>query len=186
MALTTGLSNAFVPKIAASLKLQATSSELAAYNLQLAAFKNKTTQLFHILFPMTIVLMLLSKQLFPIVFNPAFARSADIFTIFLLLLISRALFPQTILLALKQTKILLFISIIETISIVLLSYLGIYWLNTEGVAWALVFGFLLEKILIINVLKRFYSINFQDYTNVPLYFIYSALLILSYFIQLHF
>ena len=184
-ALTTGLSNAFVPKIAASYKLQATSTELEAYSLQLAAFKSKTTQLFHILFPISIVLMLLSKQLFPIVFNPAFARSADIFTIFLLLLISRALFPQTILLALKQTKTLLFISIIETIIIILLSYLGIYWLNTEGVAWALVLGFLLEKILIINVLKRFHSINFQDYTNVPLYFIYSTLLILSYFIQLH-
>jgi O-antigen/teichoic acid export membrane protein len=188
-ALSTGLSNAFVPKISekmaqnAQISLRGIEATEGGIFLEL---KHKTTQLFHILFPISIVLMLASKQLFPFVFNPSFVRSADIFNIFLLLLISRALFPQTILLALKQTKTLLIISIIETISIVLLSYFGIYCLNTEGVAWALVLGFLLEKIIIICVLKRRYSIDFQYYTNVSLYFIYSALLILSYFIQLKF
>ena len=141
-----------------------------------------------------------------------FKNSAIVFNIFLLLLISRALFPQTILLALKQTKTLLIISIIETISIVLLSFLGIYWfntegvinfgfwmsdvgstfaeipnpkseiVNTEGVAWALVIGFLIEKIMIVIVLKRQFNIAFSDYTDVKWYLIYSIALILSYFI----
>ncbi len=182
MALCTGLSNAFVPKLAEKMAQNDNYTE-GGYFLE---FKNKTVHLMHILFPISIVLMLLSKQLFPIVFNPSFAKSADIFTIFLLLLISRALFPQTILLALKQTKTLLIISIIETISIVMLSFLGIFMLNTEGVAWALIIGFLLEKTLIIGILKTRYSIDFQYYTNVSLYFIYSVLLILSYLIQLQF
>jgi O-antigen/teichoic acid export membrane protein len=192
-ALTTGLSNAFVPRIAASYELSASSPILEANSLQLVALKNKTSKLYHILFPISIILMLLSKQLFPIIFNPAFAKSADIFNIFLLLLISRALFPQTILLALKQTKTLLFISIIETIFIVLLSFFGIFWLDviarheaTEASAWALIIGYLIEKGIIIYVLKRRYSIDFQAYTNVSLYFIYSVLLILAYIIQLKF
>jgi O-antigen/teichoic acid export membrane protein len=180
-ALTTGLSNAFVPIISSKINKDGFYTEGSLFEL-----KNKTERLWHILFPSSIILMLLSKQLFPIIFNPSFAKSSDIFTIFLLLLISRALFPQTILLALKQTKTLLIISIIETISIILFSFLGIYWFNTEGVAWALVLGFLLEKILIMGVLKWRYSIDFQDYTNVSLYFIYSVLLILSYLIQLQF
>jgi O-antigen/teichoic acid export membrane protein len=177
-ALTTGFSNAFVPIISSKINKKGFYTEGSLFEL-----KNKTTRLWHTLFPISIVLMLLSKQLFPIIFNPLFAKSADIFTIFLLLLISRALFPQTILLALKQTKTLLIISIIETISIVIISFLGIYFLKNEGVAWALVLGYLLEKILIIGVLKWRYSIDFQAYTNVSLYFIYSLLLISSYLIQ---
>ena len=212
-ALTTGLSNAFVPMISKEFqipnskfqipnskfqipnskfqipnsKFQISNSVAAIWNLEsgiLSEFKNKTSRLWHILFPSSIALMLTSKYLFPIVFNPEFARSANIFNIFLLLLLSRALFPQTILLALKQTKTLLVISIIETMSIVFLSFLGIFWFHTEGSAWALVLGFLLEKTLIVYVLKTRYGIDFQDYTNVPLYGIYSVLLILSYWIQL--
>ena len=191
MALTTGLSNAFVPILAEKLQFSEKnqkntegSSDVRKGNTfyEIQLLKSKTRWLWHILFPSSIVLMLSSKWLFPIVFNHQFKESAAIFNIFLLLLVSRALFPQTILLALKQTKTLLIISIIETISIVLMSFLGIYWFNTEGVAWALVIGFLIEKIMIVVVLKRQFSIDFKDYTDVKWYFMYSIALILSYFI----
>ncbi len=202
MALTTGLSNAFVPIISkefqgnsnaramSNFKFQISSNKPEIWNLKsfeiLTAFKKKTERLWHILFPSSIVLMGVSKMLFPLVFSPSFARSADIFTVFLLLLSSRALFPQTILLALNQTKTLLWISILETWTIIALSFLGIFWLGTEGAAWALVVGFLVEKILIISVLKRRYSIDFQSYTNVRLYFFYLTALVVSYFIQVTF
>ena len=203
MALTTGLSNAFVPILAEKLRFlnknrgntEGSSEESSEESSEVAfrisdvggrvifsELKEKTKRLWHILFPSSIVLMLISKWLFPIVFNYQFKHSAAIFNIFLLLLISRALFPQTILLALKQTKTLLIISIIETISIVLLSVLGIYWFNTEGVAWALVIGFLIEKTMIVIVLKRQFNIAFKDYTDVKWYLLYSIALIFSYFI----
>ena len=193
LALTTGLSNAFVPII--SKEFQTSDGLKRSGNFQSSpnvvpkqseiflAFKKKTERLWHILFPSSIILMFTSKMLFPLVFNPAFTRSSDIFTVFLLLLSSRALFPQTILLALNQTKTLLWIAILETLTIVGLGFLGIFWLDTEGVVWALVFGFLIEKIMIIEVLKRRYSIDFQSYTNVRLYFFYLVALVLSYFVQ---
>jgi hypothetical protein len=172
LALATGLSNSMIPVIASST------------NEGLAVLKKKSERLWHILFPTSIVLMLTAKGLFPLVFNPSFAQSSGVFCVFLLLLISRALFPQTILLALKETKTMLNIAIIETISIVLLSFLLIKPLDTEGVAWALVLGFLLEKILIVLFLKKRYGIDFQDYTNVRVYLIYCFLLVVSYFVQL--
>ena len=195
LALTTGLSNAFVPIISKELqgisnfKFQISNYPPEIWNLTseiLTIFKQKTERLWHILFPSSIVFMGVSKMLFPLVFSPAFARSSDIFTVFLLLLSSRALFPQTILLALNQTKTLLWMSILETLSIIVLGFLGVFWLGTEGAAWALVFGFLIEKLLIISVLKRRYSIDFQSYTNVPLYFFYLTALVLSYIIQFQF
>lgn len=171
LALATGLSNSMIPVVAADTKQG------------LVILKKKSERLWHILFPTSILLMLTAKFLFPLVFNPSFSESSDIFCVFLLLLTSRALFPQAILLALKETKTMLYISIIETLSIIILSFLFIKPFDTEGVAWALVLGFLLEKILIVIVLKRKYKIDFQDYTNKNLYFVYSFALIMSYCVQ---
>jgi O-antigen/teichoic acid export membrane protein len=171
LALATGLSNSIVPVIA--------DNTIEG----MALLKKKSERLWHILFPTSIVLMLTAKWLFPLVFNPSFAKSSDIFCLFLLLLTSRALFPQAILLALKETKTMLYISIIETLSIVLLSFLFLKPFNTEGAALALVFGFLLEKILIIVFLKRRYNIDFQEYTNRNLYLLYSFALVISFYIQ---
>ncbi len=171
LALATGLSNSMIPVIA-----QNTTEGFAV-------LKRKSERLLHILFPTSIVLMLTAKTLFPIVFNPSFADSANVFCVFLLLLTSRALFPQAILLALKETKTMLWISIIETIVIVVLSFLLIKPFDTEGVAWAWVIGFLLEKVLIVTFLKRRYQIGVQEYTNIRLYLGYSLLLMGSYMIQ---
>ncbi len=195
LALTTGLSNAFVPVLAVNFNQQVASLDTAVMDESknpklivsgstLTTLKKKTERLWHILFPSSIALMCVSKMLFPLVFSPAFARSSDIFTLFLLLLSSRALFPQTILLALNQTKTLLWIAVLETLTIVGLGFLGVFWLGTEGAVGALIFGFLVEKIAIILVLKHRYSIDFQSYTNAPLYFSYLAALILSYCIQM--
>jgi O-antigen/teichoic acid export membrane protein len=172
LALATGLSNSIIPVLTTNA------------NEGLSVLKKKSERLWHILFPTSIILMLTSKSLFPLVFNPSFSQSAPVFCVFLLLLTSRALFPQAILLALKETKMMLYISIIETLSIIILSFLLIKPFDTEGVAWALVLGFLLEKILIIVFLKRQYQIDFRDYTNVKLYLIYSILLVISYFMQI--
>ncbi|MBL7816811.1 MAG: polysaccharide biosynthesis C-terminal domain-containing protein [Saprospiraceae bacterium] len=168
LALATGLSNSMIPIL----------TETTQVGMQL--LKQKSERLWHILFPTSIGLMLTAKFLFPLVFNPSFTQSADIFCLFLLLLTSRALFPQSILLALKETKTMLFISIIETLSIIILSFLLIFPLGTEGVAWALVIGFLIEKLLIALFLKQKHNISMSDYTNIRLYTVYSLFLLVSY------
>ena len=176
LALMTVLSNTLVPVLASNVD----NPEVFHKNLTLV--KNKSLRLWHWLFPMSIVLMLTSKWLFKVVFNPDFAESASIFNIYLLLIIARALFPQSILLALKETKTLLWISIIETFSLILLSFLLIFPFHTEGVAWATVVAYLIEKIAIMWFLKRKYGLDWASYTDVLWYLGYGGLLVFSYFI----
>ncbi|MCY7327426.1 MAG: hypothetical protein LH618_02625, partial [Saprospiraceae bacterium] len=64
--------------------------------------KRKSLWLMHLLFPVTVVLLFVSKPLFPLLFNPDFAASAALFNIYLLLTASRVLLPNAIMLALGQ------------------------------------------------------------------------------------
>ena len=178
LALVTGLSNALVPVLAKDVANKFATTE------GVEILKIKSRRLSHILFPISIVLMLTSKWLFPLVFNPIFKESASIFNIFLLLLISRVLFPQSILLALKETKTMLWISILETTLIVLLSFLLIFSLGTEGVVWATVAGYTFEKIALMAFLKRKYKLNWATYTDTKVFLGYTVLLILTYFFSL--
>jgi O-antigen/teichoic acid export membrane protein len=164
-ALTLGLSSAFIPQITEG---------------GVSVVKEKSKRLWHWIFPLTLLALLTSKYFFPIVFNPAFAESAAIFNIFLLLILSRALFPQSILMAFKETKILLKISIIETLFIALLSVILIQIYGMAGVAWSIVMGYLLEKFLIILFLKRKYNIDLQDFTDMRIYLFYACILIIAY------
>jgi O-antigen/teichoic acid export membrane protein len=66
-------------------------------------------------FPIAIVLLLTSQYLFPAVFNKDFFESHMVFDIYLLLIISRFIFAQTILIGLKQQKIVFWVSIAELV-----------------------------------------------------------------------
>jgi Na+-driven multidrug efflux pump len=182
LALVTGLSTGIVPVLVKKKDGETTNFTLNTEGVDI--LKTKSRRLSHILFPISMVLMLTSKWLFPLVFNPVFKESANIFNIFLLLLISRVLFPQSILLALKETKTMLWISIAETILIVLLSFIFIFPLGTEGVVWATVAGYTFEKIALMVFLKRKYGINWATYTDVKVFLAYSFLLILTYILSL--
>ena len=67
----------------------------------------------HRLIPLGILLMLSSKWIFPAVFNAQFSDSYVYFNIYLLLLIPRLIFPQSVLIAGGQTRVQLYISIAE-------------------------------------------------------------------------
>ncbi len=168
LALATGLSSAIVPML--TIQPQ--------QNLYL--LKEKSVRLWHIIFPVSTVLMLSAEWLFRIVFSVEYIESAVVFKIYLFLLLSRALFPQSVLLALKETKLIFQISIIETLSILILSFMGVKIMGLQGIAWATVVGFGIEKILMIGALKRKYGLSLSSYTNVKTYCFYVAGLILAY------
>jgi len=103
--------------------------------------------LYHQLFPLTIVLMLISPLIYPLVFSPEFAASAGIFNIYLLLLFSRLLIPQVFLYAEKRNRILNLSALVEIIvniglSVFLFQYYGVY-----GIAWASVIAFMVSKLV---------------------------------------
>lgn len=161
----------------------AASIPLVAVNINdgLAYIKRRSKQLFHLLFPLSIMLMLTSYWLFPVVFNPQFQPSALVFNIFLLLIVSRILFPQTVLNALGKYHIILLSSVLEVMIGVGLS---IYWVHTDlgmyGVALATVIAYLFDKLFLMSYLGIKLKISPAKYISVEWYLFYVVILILSF------
>jgi len=146
----------------------------------LLKLKRKSTQLMHILFPITIILLLSSKWLYPIVFNPNFAKSAHIFNIYLLLIISRLIFPHTILLGQKKSNIILLASIGELIVKLIFSVILIYYFGIVGLAFATVIAYSFQKLIWIIYDSYYLKINISSYISLPIFSFYSLITIFSY------
>lgn len=150
-------------------------------NAGLAELKTKTRRLFHLLFPLTILMVWVAKPLFPLVFSPAFADSAGLFQIYLLLTISRVLLPNTIVLGKGRPRIILLVGLIELIFKVLLGFLFIHWWGLAGVAWSAVIAFFIEKIGLIVYLERRLNIPTSEWLDWRWYLGYSLALVVVFF-----
>ena len=165
LALCTGLGTALVPVLSQSLVMG------------MGELKAKGLRLMHLLFPLAIVLMLVSKPLFPLVFNSDFAKSAPIFNIFLIITATRVLLPGSIVLALGQTQSIFWISILELGIRIALSLAFIPYFGLEGVAWAVVLSFWIEKIGLIWILESRHQVKTSDWLAIPWYLFYTTLLL---------
>lgn len=170
MLLANSFSNAMLPKFADAQQL----------NQSLAELKQSALKLMHFLFPVTIILMLLSKTLYPVLFNASFAASAGVFNIYLLLIINRMVFPQTILIGMQLTKAVLLISFAEALTNILCSIVLIQFAGIEGVAWGVFIAFTVEKILLLVYVKSKLNISIQHYTSVSWLLLYAAATLAAY------
>jgi O-antigen/teichoic acid export membrane protein len=141
--------------------------------------KSSSTRLMHFLFPLTIVLILVSKPLFRLFYTPYFVPAAYIFNIYMLLSISRLVFPQTIMLGLQKNQALFRISLIEwTINLFMDLVLMQYW-GIEGIAFATVIAFFAEKLINMAYLKRL-GYRVGDYVPLRAWSLYSAATIIVF------
>ena len=168
--LANGLSNAMLPEFSTRVRMKES----------LARIKAKSEKLMHLLFPSSMVMMIFARWLFPRVFNPEYIRSADIFLIYLLLIIPRLVFPQTIVIGRKRTRITLIAAILElSINIPLSLYL-IRDYGTVGVALATLIVYIIEKLFLMGYVWIKMKIKPSEYIPVKIYTIYSALIILLF------
>lgn len=149
----------------------------------LASIRRKSRQLFHLLFPVSILLLLTSGWFFPIVFNPEFRESVPIFNTYLLIIFSRLVFSRTILVGLQDNNMVLVISVIEVAVNVALSFLLIGSFGLVGVAMATVVAYTLEKVLICGHLYRRHGIAPVRYLDLKWWVGYTSVLVLVYFVQ---
>jgi len=163
MLLANALSNAMLPNFAQKENLKQ----------NLVKLKKSVSKLMHFLFPVTGVLLLISHPVFPIIFNAQFEKSATIFNIYLLLVISRLLMPQTILNGLKITKPIMNASLFELLLNVSLSLIFVQFWGIAGIAYATVIAFLFEKIYLAAIVKSRLNISVSDYIPVKIYSMYS-------------
>ncbi|MCB0706252.1 MAG: polysaccharide biosynthesis C-terminal domain-containing protein, partial [Saprospiraceae bacterium] len=166
--MVSGLVTALLPLVA--------GSEAAG----LQALRQRTTQFAHWLFPVSAVLILLTPWLFPIVYNPEFAASADVFNVYLLIIISRLLLPQVIIISRDRSYVLVRNAILETILNVGLSLWLVRDFGLPGIAFATVIAFVLAKINLIWFVWKSLGIKPNLYIPVRLYAYYSFGLISVY------
>nr|WP_319272291.1 oligosaccharide flippase family protein [uncultured Draconibacterium sp.] len=164
MLLANALSNAMLPAFA--------KKELLTENL--GQLKQSVQKLMHFLFPLTAILLVVSKPLFPVIFNAGFQESATIFNIYLLLIISRLMLPQTILNGLKISKPIMAASFLELIINVVLSLIFVQIWGIAGIAFATFVAYLFEKIYLAAVVKQRLNIGITDYLPTRIFLIYSA------------
>ncbi|MBA7585412.1 hypothetical protein ES708_27391 [subsurface metagenome] len=132
------------------------------------------------LFPISIIVMLFTRWLFPVMFNVNFIRSADVFLIYLLLIIPRLVFPQTILIGLKKTRVVLFGSFIEIVLNISLSLYLMQFYGLVGIALATTIVFVIEKIYLIAYNYFKLQIKPSEYIPVKFYLIYSLITIIMF------
>lgn len=170
--LANSLSLAFVPKLA----------DKSQFEYGLTQLKKESLKLMHLLFPLSIILLLSSHWLYPYFFRAEFIKSSSIFNIYLILIISRMVFPQTIILALQKTGIIFKIAIIEITVNVIASYLLMLKFGMLGVAWGTIIAFSAEKIFLMIVLYKKQNLPVTKYLAIKEWVLYSLLLIFCYFL----
>lgn len=146
--------------------------------------RRKSRQLFHLLFPLSVVLMLSSHWFFPLVFNPNFSESVPIFNTYLLILFSRLVFSRTVLVGLQDNQVVLIISVVELLVNIGCSFWLIRDFGLVGVAMATVVAYSLEKALICGYLYYRHRIAPGAYLDGYWWGGYTAALLAAYWTSL--
>ena len=174
MLLANALSTAMLPDFANENQLK----------LNLEKLKQSVTRLSHFLFPLTAALLLITHPVFPVIFNPKFAESATIFNIYLLIIISRLLLPQTLLNGLQISKPIIIAALLELIMNVSLSLILVKYFGITGIAFATFIAYLFEKIYLTVQVKRKLQVRLHEYIPVKIYAFYSiAILAIFAFVE---
>jgi O-antigen/teichoic acid export membrane protein len=160
----------------------------------LATLKSRSRRLMHLLFPLSIVLLIFSEPLYQFVFTKSFGPSSVIFDIYLLLVISRVIFPQTVLLSMGKTRTLLRATLLEwTVNLVLnLGFIVILIsagllddYGLQAIAMVTVLAYLFEKLYLAHKLKQ-QGIWVKTYTPVKEWMFYSILIVLVFVVKMVF
>lgn len=165
-------SNSMIPEIAKD----------GNFDIALREIKLNSKKMILRYFPLAGVLLLTSHFLFPIVFNDSFRKSFEVFDIYLLLIISRFIFPQSILIGMQKNKTMLMVSLAELFVNVISSLILVQYLGYIGVALGTVIAYVFEKLLLVYLLKIKLMIKPVKYIPVRSLLI-SIILILLVFIS---
>ncbi|MEL7247906.1 MAG: hypothetical protein AAFO03_05790 [Bacteroidota bacterium] len=168
-ALAGALGSALIPAIAAQRESG------------LQELKLECRRLYHLIFPLSIVLLLTAQFWFPLVFDPKFTASVPLFNTFLLLTMAHLLFARTILVALEDTR---WVPLFALFSLLLQLGIG-FWIVPSwgliGIATTAVIAFSLEKLGMVVYVQLRHGISLPQYTPLRWWLLYSLLLVLTFY-----
>ena len=166
------MASAFIPLAVANLKDS------------LADIKKRTERLMNFLFPISMILMLVSPLIFTFVYSEEYLVSAFIFNIYLLILCSRILLPQIVIYAKHKNSFLMKVSVVEFLINIGLSLLLMQKFGLYGIAFATVIAFFVQKILLIIFTGRVLKVKLKEYLNIPKYLIFTVILYVTFFLSI--
>ncbi len=152
--------------------------------LGLVRIKNQTRKLSHWLYPISMISMLAAPFLFPFFFNQDFKLSARIFNIFTLLLASRILLPQVVTMGAGRNNILIISALTELVVLVGLSFWWGKSFGLEGIAWAAVAAFMVDRAVLIWYNWQVLKISPREYIHWKTWGTYNLLLAAIFLISL--
>lgn len=146
----------------------------------LSKLKSGSLKLMHFLFPVAAVILLSSNFIYTRFFTSDFSFGAKIFNIYLLLIVFRLVFPESILIGMRITGVFIWISGVEVLANVFLSLIGLKLFGLAGIAYATVLANGLERLILFVIVKKKLSVDVREYIPVKWYLSYSMLFILLY------
>jgi O-antigen/teichoic acid export membrane protein len=165
--LANGLSAAMLSEFATREKMKE--------SLEIIRVKSK--KLMHLLFPATMLMMLIARWIYPLMFRQDFSQSSGIFLVYALLIIPRLVFPQTIVVGRKKTHITLIAAIIEIVINVSLSLLMIKWgYKLVGVAVSTFVAYVVSNLFLVLYVWLKMKIRPSEYIPLKVFAIYSFLI----------
>jgi len=137
----------------------------------------KSKRLMHLLFPVTMVMMLIARWIYPLMFRQEFEKSSGIFLVYALLIIPRLVFPQTIIVGRKKTHIALIAAILEIVVNISLSLLMIKWgYKLVGVAVSTFIAYIVSNLFLVGYVWFKMKIKPAEYIPLKVFAIYSFLI----------
>ncbi len=149
----------------------------------LPELKARSRRLMHLCYPWVIMLLLISPPAFAFVFGPGYRESAWIFNIYLLLTLTQLVFPQTVLTARGDTRILWYISLLELAVNIAASLILLQVMGLRGIVWGTWIAYVFEKCILFLVLRKRYQIAFRDIVPVPNLFVYAFAIGLAFLLS---
>ena len=146
----------------------------------LKELKNRSRRLMHTLFPASILMLFIARWLYPRLFTPDFLRSADVFMVYILLVIPRLVFPQTIIIGRKRTTVTLYAAIFEIGLNIPLSLWLVKDYGAVGVAVATFVVYFLEKVVLAAYVWIKMKIHPKEYIPLIPYTLYTAAIIIIF------
>lgn len=149
---------------------------------QLDILRQKVNQYMHVLFPISIILIFISKSAFEFVYGEGFRESAVIFNLYLLVLGSRLLLPHSVLLAKGNQKAVLYSGIAEFLFNLVLSVWWVNYWGMNGLIAATVVAFFTQKIYLFIVLYKKWKLTIFDFIAVRWWLFYQLAAVVAVYL----
>ena len=142
----------------------------------LESIKRENKRIMHLCIPLAMIAIITSKYLYPLVFNEDFYESALIFNIYCFAAMFRFILPESILVGRRQSRPILAAASINILVNIVLGFVLMNFIGPVGVAVAFVVGNIIEKVVLVSVVKSLYGIGLKQYLDTRIFLYYALLM----------